>query len=186
MPTVVTLDYACNPTRTLAVTVDEGDGSKQPIYGRDLRNNPSVVLTSQTPAAQAGGADLAYAAILVVPAGTNVDIDLQDFTDVAKRANQSFVRIKSVEFWLLGSGDTSPAGNACEGVTIKPGTTNGNTLFLAGTAPQISLGNGERVEWSTRKAAGKTVDATHKVVNVACTDVSVDARLLVQIVGGSV
>lgn len=187
MVATVTLDYQNTPTRTLAVTVDPGDGSKAPVYGRDLRNNPTVKLTSATASNLQGGADLCYHTILTVPVGAPVNVDLQAFVDVAGRTARSFARVKTMEFWLLGSDDTAAGltGNGCSGVTIEPAASNGFNMFLAGTAPQLSLANGEDIEWKTRRAAGTVVDATHKVLTFTDLDGAIDAHVLVIITGGS-
>lgn len=181
----VTLTYENSPTRTLAVSVDEGDGSKVPVYGRDLRNSPRVALSSGTAPAAVGGANECYHAILTVAGGADTDIDLQAFVDVALRTGRSMARAKTIEFWLLGTADTALGGNACSGVTITPGAVNGCLMFLADASDGIVLGNGDRVEWTTRRAAGNVVDATHKVINVLNDDAVVSAKVLIIINGGA-
>lgn len=181
----VTLDYNCNPTRTLAVSVDAGDGSKIAIYGRDLRNTPIVTITNKDALANnaIGGGDLALSAIFTIAPSGTLDIDLQAFIDVAQRAAQSFARVKSVEFWLLGVNDV-PAGTVCSGVTITPGGTNGWNLFLADATSGLSLPNTGRLNFDVRTALGLVVDATHKVVHVVNDDAGVAAKFFAQIVGG--
>jgi hypothetical protein len=187
MAVTTTLDYQGSPTRTLAFTVDQGDGSKAPVYGRDLRNVPAFKLASTTPNNEKGGADLCYHTILTVPVGAPVDVDLQAFVDIAGRTARSFARVKSIEFWLLGSDDTTGGltGNACSGVTVKPAAANGFLMFLAGTAPELTLGNGDNIEWKTRLPGGKVVDASHKVLTFTDLDGVIDGHLLVIINGGS-
>ena len=185
MAVTTALAYESNPTRTLAFSVDNGDGSKVPVYGRDLRNSPAVKLTSAVANNLQTGADLSYHEILTVPVGSPVTIDLQSFTDVAKRTTRSMARVKTVEFWLLGSDDAALGGNACTGVTIEPGATNGFLGFLAAAGDKIPLGNGDRFEISTRRAAGWPADATHKTITLTDTDGAIDAHVLIIINGGS-
>jgi hypothetical protein len=185
MAVTTALAYESNPTRTLAFSVDNGDGSKVPVYGRDLRNSPAVKLTSATPNNQQGGADLSLHEILTVPVGAPVTIDLQAFVDVAQRTARSFARVKTVEFWLLGSDDAALGGNACTGLTVEPGAANGFLGFLAAVGDKLVLGNGDRVEISTRRAAGWVVDATHKTLTLTDTDGAINAVVLVIINGGS-
>ena len=183
----VTLNFQSSPSRTLAVSVDNGDGSKVPVYGRDLRNVPVVNLSSGTANNAQGGANLSLHEVLTVPVGAPVTIDLTTFTDVAGRPTQSMARVKTIEFWLLGSDDTANGltGNGCTGVSIGPAASNGFDMFLSGTTPAVVLGNGERVEWTTRKAAGLTVDATHKSITLTNNDGAIAAHVLITINGGS-
>jgi hypothetical protein len=186
MAVTVSLSFADNPSRTLAVTKDFGDGSAKPVYGRDLRNNPALALSSGTANNAKGGADLAYHTILTVPVGAPVTLDLQAITDVAERTTRSFARVKYMEFWLLGGDDTtSLSGNACTGATVGAGATNGFLPFLADPTDKHTLGNGGFARLGDRTAAGLTVDGTHKTLTFTDLDGAVDAHVMVTIVGGS-
>lgn len=190
MAITVALDWN-DCTRVLTYTKDYGDGSTKPVYGRNLANTPTLKLTSGVANNVQTGADLAYHTVLTVPVGAPVTLDLTAFTDLAERATRAFARLKYAEFWLLGTSaspgynDATLGGNACTGVTIGAGATNGFSAFLADPTDKVTLGNGDYARFGTRRALGWTVDSTHKNLLLTDLDGAVDAHVLMILLGGS-
>ena len=133
----------------------------------------------------AGGVNEVALNIVTIAASGNTTLDLTSLTDVLGFASVALVRVKAFFFWLLSAADDSVNGTACSGVTVGNAATNANLLNMGGTTPTFTLGNGEVWAWGTGKAAGLTVDATHKNVLITNNDGAVAAAVLYGFAGAT-
>lgn len=108
------------------------------------------------------------------------------FTDLLGQAGVIFARIKSLTIQLLSpSDDPITPGTLASSITIGAGTHPfvGN---LAGTAPTITLNNGDVHSWATGNAAGYVVtNGSNDQLNVVNNDAGLAAKVRFIIVGSS-
>jgi hypothetical protein len=167
----------------LSVKKTFDDGLRTPdTTAVDVAAKIAMALSSANDNTSLTGADCGVAAIYDVAASGTTTIDLQALVDLAERAAQSLVRVKFAAFMLL---PVAKGGTACSGVTLGNAATNANTLWMGATAHTTPLENGDWILWGKGTAAGKVVDATHKLILATCTDAVVAAKLLAVIVGGT-
>lgn len=179
------LTFQFSASRQITAEVSKTGSNYQPIKINPVLTTPKISIKSSVANAAVGGGDTALSAVYSITGGGTASIDLTTFTDIMERSGGSFARIKYIEFFLLGTADDAEIGTAASSVTIGNAASNANAMFLGDQAHEIVLQNGEFCCWGTRKAAGLTVDSTHKAVLITNNDGSVTAKLQVTMIGGS-
>jgi len=181
---LTTLNFNDNNNVGLAATTAAaGDDFQAPSYKVSV-TKPQVSIKNTVANAAAGGGDQAMAQVLAIAPSGSATIDLTTFSNVANQAASVFARVKYLMIRLLSTGDDSQ-GTACVGIQVSPGATNGWTGVFLNATSTLVLGNGDVFKWETQKAAGVTVDATHKTITITNVDASLAAKVQVIAVGGS-
>jgi len=178
------MSFSDNNNVTLSATTPRAaDDFSPPSYNVTV-TKPQVVIKNTQANNAAGGGDQSLAQVFAIAAAASVTIDLTSFTNVAGQTASSFARLKYLMVRLLSPGDDA-AGTLCSGIQLAPGATNGWTGVFGTATSTIVLGNGDVFKWETQKAAGVTVDATHKTITLTNSDASLVAKVQVIAVGGS-
>lgn len=179
------LTFQFSASRQITAEVNKTGSNYQSIKVNPVLTTPKISIKKTVANAAAGGGDTVLSSVFSITGGGTATIDLSSFTDIMERSGGSFARIKYIEFFLLGTADDASVGTAASSVTIGNAASNANAMFLGDQAHEVVLQNGDFICYGSRKAAGITVDGTHKSILITNNDGSVTAKLQVTIVGGS-
>lgn len=182
---VTELNFSDTSTVTIqareAVT---GEDYARPIWSATI-SKPQITIRTGTLNNAAGGGDEVLSQVYTIAASGTQSIDLQNFTNFTGEASSSFARVKYVKIRLLSVADDATNGTACTGVEVAPHATNGWTSLIKAAGDTIIIGNGDDFTFKTTRAAGLTVGASNKVIQITNLDSVVAAKVQVTIVGGS-
>ena len=185
MAALSSLEFKFRPARDFTSKAAKTGSAYNDITLKASLTAPVVELGTAIANASVGGSDQMISKIYTATASGTASIDLTTFTDVLERSAGSFARIKYIEFWLLSTTDDTTNGTACSSVSIGNAASNANVLYMGGATETTKLYNGDIICYASRKAAGLTVDSTHKAILVTNNDGAVAMALQVTIVGGS-
>jgi hypothetical protein len=140
--------------------------------------NSDVKTTSWTKVGSGvGQVQTVSAGLLSIPASSSASLDLTALTDVLGGTSVTLATLKGFKFQLVSTTDDPVNGTAAASITIGNSGTNDHPLDMtAGTMTKI-LNNGEASGWATNAAAGRTVDATHKVIKILNNDAGLAAKV---------
>ncbi len=122
--------------------------------------------------------------ILAISASSSATLNLQSLTDVLGTAGVVLTKIKTWLFVLLSAAQDSTNGTIASACVIQGGTSNPNTLSMAGTTPTYTLNNGGVWYHADPGSAGVTVSAGAANVKVANSD-GANAAAVFYEVGGA-
>ena len=133
-------------------------------------NSDSKTITWKSLGAGAGQVNIVAVGLLSIAAAGSAALDLTNIADVLGGAANALATLKGYKFQLLSTADDPVNGSGCTSITIGNSGANEHPLNLGAGTMTIVLNNGEAAGWATAAAAGRPVDATHKVIKFTNND----------------
>lgn len=159
-------------------------GSSYSPTSNSNKISKSVNLGTGAANAALGGADELISFQSSISASSSLTIDLTSLTDILQTAGVNLARVKAYCFRLLNATDDPVYGTAASSVTIGNAASNSQQFNLSAAATFQAF-TGGFWEYMDLRAAGFTVDGTHKSVKILNNDAVLAAEVQITLVGGT-